>query len=89
MGFVVFRFVCDALENFCTYRRNIYIFPKTTEPILEKKNGLNGKTGCSSMCLHISSLFPFTSRSTAFESFNRGFVGIFVLNFSFSQILNA
>ena len=55
------------------------------------KNGTNGQTGFSSMCLHSSLVsFHFTLRSTALESFSRGifdFTDLFLI-FAFSQILN-
>ena len=81
MGYVFFVFY-DALEN-----TEYSIFLKNYSTFLRKKC-TNRKNGCSSMCLRfLLVFFHFTSRSTAFEGFSRGFLGLFVLKFCiFSSI---
>ena len=80
-------FFCDALKVFfalfteISFQKLLYQFSKKYQ----------WKTGLFSMCLHFPLVsFHFTPRSTAFESFSRGFFDLFFkIFFSFSQILKA
>ena len=65
-----FFFFCDALVNFCTFRRN-FNFSLTTVLIF-KKNGTNGKIGCSAMCECFSLVSSFYLTFYGLKKFKQG-----------------
>ena len=75
-------FFCEALEQFSR------IFNFSQKQLCRFSNGPNGRTACSSMCLHISLVsLLFKSRSSKFSV--ERYLTYLLWIFSFSQILNA